>query len=129
MAIGKRKPARDIVNHDVGGGELGRDVEALILDVARQVVAEIAVHHLIRKLRRFDPLARRRLGHDLANDHRVRVESGLCERRAQVCERLRVRRATGPEQQLYLHRFTIATDARGSAFRSRSPPCGASRRS
>src|SRR5438270_11144686 len=41
--IGKRKPARDIVNQDVGGGELGGDVESLILDVARQLRTEIAV--------------------------------------------------------------------------------------
>src|SRR5437879_12138522 len=41
--IRKRKSARDIVNQDVGRGELGGNVESLILHVARQVLAKIAV--------------------------------------------------------------------------------------
>src|SRR2546426_11061707 len=41
--IRKRKSARDIVNQDVGSGELGGNVESLILHVARQVLAKIAV--------------------------------------------------------------------------------------
>src|SRR5436309_83259 len=41
--VGERQPGRDVVDQDVRAGKLGGDVEALVLDVGRQVVSEVAI--------------------------------------------------------------------------------------
>src|SRR5207248_6125258 len=64
---GERQPAGDIMNQDVGGGELGRDVESLIFDIARQVVAEIAVARADVEYRAAGPYLRQ--PHVLAKPH------------------------------------------------------------